>query len=104
MAAVTLAEAKQHLRVIGNAEDAQIQLYLDAAEQQAANFIKRPIPWDDGAVPPVAVPVPAPVKAAILLILGDLFENREGVITGTIVAGNPSVNALLWPYRMQSFF
>lgn len=102
MAAVTLAEAKAHLRVIGNDDDTQIQLYLDAAERHAADFIKRTIPWNDGAVPPVDVEVPAPVKAAILLILGDLFENREGA--GGDYERNPAVHALLWPYRMQSFF
>lgn len=103
MAAVTLDEAKAHLRVVGDAEDGDIQIKLDAAEQHAANFIKRTIPWTDGATPPVEVPVPAPVKAAILLILGGLYESREQVITGTIVAENPVVSQLLWPYRMQGF-
>ena len=43
--------------------------------------------------------VPHPIKAAILLMVGDLYANREGVITGTIVAENPTVSALIAPYR-----
>jgi uncharacterized phiE125 gp8 family phage protein len=42
--------------------------------------------------------VPAALKAAILLMVGDLYSNREGVVTGTIVAENPTVSALIRPY------
>ena len=43
--------------------------------------------------------VPAPIRAAILLMVGDLYASREGVVTGTIVAENPTVAALIAPYR-----
>jgi uncharacterized phiE125 gp8 family phage protein len=43
--------------------------------------------------------VPAPIKAAILLMVGDLYANREAVVTGTIVTSNPTVDALIAPYR-----
>lgn len=43
--------------------------------------------------------VPAPIKAAILLMVGDLYASREAVVTGTIVAENPTVSALIAPYR-----
>ncbi|WP_426036495.1 head-tail connector protein [Brevundimonas sp. DC300-4] len=43
--------------------------------------------------------VPAPITAAILLMVGDLYASREGVVTGTIVAENPTVAALIAPYR-----
>lgn len=43
--------------------------------------------------------VPAPLKAAILLTVGDLYHNREGVIVGATVAENPTVAALIAPYR-----
>lgn len=44
--------------------------------------------------------VPAPICAAILLALGDLWERRESTITGTIVTANPAVQALLSPFRV----
>lgn len=40
------------------------------------------------------------IVAAMLLILGHLFRNREDVITGETVAQVPmGAHALLWPYR-----
>jgi hypothetical protein len=46
--------------------------------------------------------MPAPVRCAVLLIVGDLYANREGSLVGS-VSDNPTVQRLLWPYRMQSF-
>lgn len=44
--------------------------------------------------------VPAAIKAAILLLVGHLFENREGVVVGTIATEMPlGVSALLAPWR-----
>ena len=43
---------------------------------------------------------PASVQAAVLLIVGDLYENREAVVTGTIVARNPTVDRLLHMYSV----
>lgn len=47
----------------------------------------------------LAAAVPASIKAAMLLLIGHLFEHRESVVTGTIVAELPTVRALLGPYR-----
>lgn len=42
------------------------------------------------------------VKAAMLLILGHLHENREEVVTGTIATALPSgARTLLFPYRVR---
>lgn len=100
MAVVTLDEAKAHLRVDGTEEDADITLKLAAAEDAAAQFLNRPLPWADAAG--TEVPVPASVKAAILLMLGDLYSNREGGVFGTIHTVNPTVERLLWPHRRLS--
>lgn len=44
--------------------------------------------------------VPMAIKQAILLIIGDLYENRETVITGTIISKFPrTVESLLNPYK-----
>jgi hypothetical protein len=47
----------------------------------------------EGAVPPN-------VKAAAHLYLGDLFENRESQIVGTITVKNATAEALLVPHRV----
>ena len=44
--------------------------------------------------------VPARAVAAILLTVGDLYENREAQIVGTIVAENPTVTRLLSTLRL----
>jgi hypothetical protein len=45
-----------------------------------------------------AANVPAPIKSAILLMVGDLYANREGGVTGATIAVNPTVSALLSPF------
>lgn len=42
--------------------------------------------------------VPGPFKASILLLVGDMYKSRESVVTGTIVAANPTLDRLLTPY------
>ena len=44
--------------------------------------------------------VPAAVRAAMLLAIGDLYANRERQIIGAIVVENPTAAALLAPYRV----
>ena len=48
-----------------------------------------------------ATDVPADLRNAILLLVGDLFENRQGQQKETL-ADNPAVASLLWPYRVMS--
>lgn len=45
--------------------------------------------------------IPAPLKAAILLLIGDLYENAEATIVGVSVAANPAADRLLYPYRVN---
>ena len=47
--------------------------------------------------------VPAPIKQALLLLVGHWYANRETVVTGTIVAQMPmAAEALLSTYRVWS--
>lgn len=46
------------------------------------------------------VVLPAPLRAAILLLVGHLFENREAVLTGTIATELPlGIREMIDPYR-----
>ena len=45
--------------------------------------------------------LPAPVRAAILLRVGDLYENREAQIDRPL-HGNPTFERLLNPYRVMA--
>ena len=97
MTVLTLPEVKAHLRVDHDAEDVLISGMIDAAEDYVSRYLERPLPWEDEDGRPV--PVPAAVRAAILLIVGDLYAHREAQFVGTSHAENPAVMRLLAPYR-----
>jgi len=126
---VTLDQAKAHLRVAGTDEDAAITLYVGAAEESAAQYVNRALYADqttlDAAVAayaaavtadPAAVAAPPAtddgtgmvatdaVRAAILLIVGHLYANRENVITGMRAAAVQVPQSSQWlldPYRIN---
>lgn len=110
-ALVSLEQAKAHLRVVSDFEDADIQLKLSAATGMAVAFLDRCVfasqaEMDEaiaagkaGTLPLVCTDM---VRAGILLILGDLFTNREDVVTGTIATRLPTgARACLKPLRRQ---
>lgn len=43
---------------------------------------------------------PLEIKQAMLLVIGDLYQNREAQFVGVSVAENKTVMALLTPYRL----
>ena len=45
--------------------------------------------------------VPAPIKAAILMMVADMYANREAQMAADMTP-NPTVDALLGPYRVWS--
>jgi uncharacterized phiE125 gp8 family phage protein len=50
-----------------------------------------------------ATAVPKPIKQAMLLLIGHLYEHREAVTTGQITTVPMAVDALIYPYRNWSF-
>ena len=53
----------------------------------------------------VAADVPAPLRHAILLLLGQFYDRREEYVVGASVASLPStVNALISPYKIVESF
>lgn len=48
--------------------------------------------------------VPQMIRQAMLLMIGDLYENRETSIVGTTVGKTTfATDSLLWPYRLVTF-
>ena len=155
MTLVSMPVAKTHLRAVGDDEDADIELKLEAAEQSAVSYLNRAVYVDQDALESAVVAAPAlfssarqaydaalsagrqvedpfertmaltaaaerfleastsstmvhrgmvinsAIRAAILLTLGHLYENREDVVVGLSVAEMPlSAKALLRPHRV----
>lgn len=90
---------KRHLRLcLSDAEEnSHLEMIISAAVSHASQYIDRPIPWPnkDGEF----MEVPPDLQAAILLIIGDLYENREGQFVGVAVAENQTVQNLLHFHR-----
>lgn len=69
MSVITLSEAKSFLDVIHSADNAKLQLLLDAAEDEARAFMNRDdlIEWNSNIS--TTDPVPASIKIGVLLLL-----------------------------------
>lgn len=149
--------AKSHQNIVGDDEDADIEIKLEAAEQTATSYLNRNVYASQGALDAAISGAPAAfaaarqaheaavaaamaiedaceraaallgaherfdsasianiriyrgivltsaIKAAILLIFGHLYENREDVVIGLAVAELPGgAKALLRPLRIGS--
>ncbi|AUL48464.1 DNA packaging protein [Bordetella trematum] len=93
---VTLDDAKMYLRVTHGVEDAAIQGMIAAATDATADYLN--LTTDE-----LTAVMPAPVKAAILLQVADLYENRERQASGegaTAYYQNRTYERLLNPYRV----
>ena len=97
-----LATAKLHLRVDDSAEDALIGLYVTAAEEFAMQFLGRTIYATELAqgLDTAGIVINPAIQAALLLIVGHLYANREDVLAGVSVAQLPNGSQyLMQPYR-----
>lgn len=88
---MTLDDLKLYLRVDGDDEDAIIQSMLDAATAAALDYLNLEAMPD---------PAPAPIEAAILLQVGDLYGNREAQADAELYL-NQTYERLLAPYRVM---
>lgn len=91
MSITTLAEAKAHLRVDSTDEDTLIQLYLNAAEKAAANQLNRNLYASSVGSDTDGLVMTDAVKAAVLLLVGHWYDNREAVtaVQGTNIKELP---------------
>lgn len=104
MSLVSIEVFKEHIRGGDDAaEGVVLQAYLDGAEDVICQHLGRRIIAADATPSPGSheLPLPPAITAAILLMAGHLYANREGVVTGTIATALPlSVQFLLSPYRV----
>lgn len=109
---VTVDEAKRHLRIDDDSgsDDSDIEMKIYAASRAVLNYISQSDPdfldsfgepFEDSSG---SVDIPFDVKAATLLLLGDLYKERDAVNTAEWEHGYlpKSVLSLLYPYRMPS--
>ena len=98
-----LATVKLHLRVDDSAEDALIGLYVTAAEEFSMQFLGRTIYATELAqgLDTAGIVINPAIQAALLLIVGHLYANREDVLAGVSVAQLPNGSQyLMQPYRI----
>jgi hypothetical protein len=98
---VTLEQAKTHLRVDGADSDVEIGGLILEASSIVMDYLKKevPIEWNapDAEVPGTGVP--GVVQAATLLVIGELFRNREAGADPI----SPGVESLLRRQRDPAF-
>ncbi|MFA9202788.1 MAG: head-tail connector protein [Flavobacteriales bacterium] len=92
---VTLEQAKAHLRVLHYYEDDYIAALIPVAAQAVADYIDRPL--DHLICVDLAGNLKAPLRHAMLLMIGDLYANREA--QGAALAVNITCQNLLAAYR-----
>lgn len=90
---IELADAKQSLPVIHNADDELISSQIAAAQDFIEEYIGRSVPWTDGADPPSAVPVPFLIKQAARLLVDDYYFKKND--------NTEAVRRMLNPYRIN---
>lgn len=116
---VTLARAKQHLNMDHDEDDTLIEVYVQAASGAVKNYLKSASPYEverdsnddpilDSSGDPVYVVdssgdklVSYPVQAALLLMVGFLYKDRDENPDQAFQQGYlpKPVTALLYPLR-----
>jgi hypothetical protein len=107
MRLVTIEQARAQVAAMPH-HDSQLELYVGAAEQAAEDFLNRNVYATavdmasavlDGSAGENPIVVNDAIRAAVLLITGHLFRNREDV-AGDAAHQLPSgAHSLLWPHR-----
>lgn len=97
---ISLDLAKAHLRIGDDTSlDTLIKQYLEMAFAIAEDYTNRKLAQEFSAES-----IPASIKAAVLLILGTLFDNEADVVVGRSVAQLPlTAERLLQPWRVHPY-
>jgi hypothetical protein len=93
MALITVEQAKHHLRIDYDDQNADLSMKVEQASAIVIDYLKKP---DHGWTTQT---VPYPVQAAILLVLTALWDNRNGQGDGEYLAPGGPVARLLSRHR-----
>lgn len=98
--AVTLEDAKLHLRVDHSSDDTLIEALCLSATQMAEHELQRGLITREGTVGYGANPsdVPAAIRQWILIQVAHYYEHREATTEGAVTP-LPKLHALLDPFR-----
>ena len=91
---VTVPEAKAHLRIQHEDEDAYIGSLIEQAQSAAEDFCR--VLFEEAA--------PPSVRLAVLLMIGHYFENRDNPDKQVYLAMRMAFENLLYPHRDVSQF
>lgn len=97
---ISVELAKSHLRVGDDSSmDALIAEYLEMAFSIADDYTNRTLTQEFSAES-----LPAAIRAAVLLILGTLFDNESDTLIGRTVSQLPmTAEKLLQPWRIHPY-
>ena len=86
---VTVAEAKAHLRLESDEEDAFIESLIEQAQAVAEDYCR--VTFES--------PAPEPVRLAVLLMVAHYYENRDTPERQIYVTLRMAFENLLYPHR-----
>ena len=99
---VTLEEVKTHLRIQHDEEDEYLEGLIAQAQTAAEDYCRvsfEPYIHTDEEGNEEELPVPDPVRLALLLFVGFYYENRDIPDMTTYKAMRMAFDNLLYPYR-----
>ena len=94
---ISVDEAKAHLRVENDEEDAYISSLIKQAQAAAEDFTRVSFEGTDESGN--AIPIPEPVQLAALLFVSHYYENRDEPDRQLYTAMRTAFEQLLYPYR-----
>lgn len=106
---VSLDLARKHVRADEDEDSELLEQYLAGAQQVAIDYLNRLVfaTQEDldaaiaaGNACKSAIVANAAIRAAILMTFGDMYKQRESVVTGVSVRELPMVQDLLRPHRL----
>ncbi len=101
---VTFTEAKEHLNVDHDMDDVKINQQRRQASAVVLDYLKTDIyetafDWVDEFGEPIANNIPMEVAAAVLLVLGAAYSNRDGDAFRSPQLLSQACMDLLWRHR-----
>lgn len=101
---ITLTEAKIQTRVDHNLDDVDLDKKRSQASGIVLDYLKIDLSdtsfdWVDALGEPIDMKIPPEVKAAVLLTVGALYENRDGDVWRSPQPLSQAAMDILWRHR-----